>query len=123
MLSCLQTIVNARDAALAIQLGLDLQGLLRVVVVILTPVGLQARSAPWQGRHVGRLRHDGRRDLVSQGPHGFLGRPDESNLVFGEQFRQSRVLRGMAPAGPDSLGSDPLSNVQNQVHIGVVVVV
>ncbi|CAN7994539.1 unnamed protein product, partial [Ixodes pacificus] len=61
--------------------------------------------------------------LRAQHLYGVNPRTDEGDAVLGEQLGQLGVLRGMAPARPHCLGPHSLGNVQDKVHVGVVVVV
>jgi len=48
---------------------------------------------------------------------------DENDAILVQQFRQFWILRRMTPSGPDGLHLGSLGNVQDQLNIGVVVVV
>lgn len=111
---------------------------------------VDARTGPVHARDLRVLRDDGRRDLVAERAHGRAGRADEDNLVLrgGERFGQARVLRGVtpvrktrnmisdqgradeerdesrdAPAGPDGVNARALRNIDNDVDVGIIVVV
>lgn len=47
----------------------------------------------------------------------------EGDVILVQEFGQFRVFRGMPPSGPDPLNFGSLGHVQNEIHIGVVVVV
>jgi len=81
------------------------------------------RSRPRQGWYVGRLCYNTGRDFVSESPHSLLGRTNECNTVANKQLGQFWILRSVAPAGPNSLHLHSLCNVQDELHICVVVVV
>ena len=89
---------------------------------VITQLGLTC-TTPRQRGYVGRLCHNGASYLVPKGPHRIRRGAEEDNVVFHQQFRKLGVFRGVAPPSPDCLDRDPLGYVENEVHIGVVVVV
>jgi len=48
---------------------------------------------------------------------------DKDDAILVQQFWEFGVLRGMPPAGPHRLDLRPLGYVQDQLNIGVVVVI
>ena len=48
---------------------------------------------------------------------------NEDDVVFMKQLRQGRIFRGMTPSGPHSLNLCATSDVQDELDIGVVIVV
>ena len=51
------------------------------------------------------------------------GRSQESDAVLRKQFRELRFLGGVPPSSPNGLHGDALGDVENKVHVGVIVVV
>ena len=48
---------------------------------------------------------------------------EKDNVVFGEQFRQLGILGGVAPPRPHGLDGDPLGYVEDEIYVGIVVIV
>mmetsp|Transcript_7504 Transcript_7504/g.21243 ORF Transcript_7504/g.21243 Transcript_7504/m.21243 type:complete len:306 (-) Transcript_7504:285-1202(-) len=82
-----------------------------------------AGSAPWQSRHAGRLGEDRGANLVSQGSHGDGSRAKEPDADLVQGVWQVRVLRGVAPSRPHGLDPGTLGDLQDELHICVVVVI
>ena len=56
-------------------------------------------------------------------PHGVSRGAEKGDACVVKHFGQLGVLRGVAPAGPDGLHFAAEGNVDNQLDVGVVVVV
>ena len=82
-----------------------------------------AGTRPLHTRYIGVLRDNRRGDFVTQRAHRGTRRADEQNtrLELREHLREAWVLRCMAPASPHSVHAGTLSNIDNQLDIGVIV--
>mmetsp|Transcript_92558 Transcript_92558/g.238967 ORF Transcript_92558/g.238967 Transcript_92558/m.238967 type:complete len:442 (-) Transcript_92558:210-1535(-) len=84
-------------------------------------VGLQAVPAPGDRRHASGLCQDAGRDLVTKHGHDGRARAHERNAELRQLRGESRVLGGVAPAGPHGVHALLPSDLADQIHVGVVV--
>ncbi|PNY27761.1 Uncharacterized protein TCAP_02317 [Tolypocladium capitatum] len=140
LLGLFQAILPRGDAALGVHVVRDGDD---AVIVDLDAV--DARPRPGDAGDGGVLCDDGGRDFVAERPHGGAGGANEDDLVGGggQRLWQLGVLGGVAPRGrqyssvggtrgtavvalparPNCVDVHTLGNVDNQLDVGVVVVV
>mmetsp|Transcript_39813 Transcript_39813/g.94414 ORF Transcript_39813/g.94414 Transcript_39813/m.94414 type:complete len:224 (+) Transcript_39813:4634-5305(+) len=116
----LERLLHCGDARLLVELRGHV-GVARVQLLLHRDPG----PAPINAWHAGGLRDDRGPDLVAQSVHCDRARAQKGDfaLVRCKSGRKRRVLRRMPPASPHSIDLLPLGNVDNEIHVGVVIVV
>ena len=98
------------DGALVVELGLE--GAV---------VGPAVRAGPGDGGNAGGLGEDVGGDLVAEDAHDGPGRADELDAHGLEGVGELGILGGVSPAGPDGVDAVLLSDLGDDVDVGVVV--
>ena len=120
LLGLLQALLGGESAPLVVDLVCDGDD-----PIVIDRDLLDTSAGPRNAGYPSVLRDNRRGDLVTQRSHGGGRGPNEDDLLRRSRQRLGKpgVFRGMAPTGPNGVHVHSFSDIDDQIDVGIVVVI